>query len=109
MAAIRFRWTVRLENGDYYVDEAIGENSKPMASGPMSREAAIQMGDDRLSDARRRFELLMNEMSGRAAALTHKNNAAAKPKALPRVTAAVPENPSWRCRRRHDAGCRTPS
>jgi len=77
MAAIRFRWTVRLENGDYYVDEAIGENSKPMASGPMSREAAIQMVDDRESDARRRFEQLKNEMSGRAAALAHKNDAAA--------------------------------
>ena len=27
MAAIRFKWTVRLDNGDYYVDETIGENS----------------------------------------------------------------------------------
>jgi hypothetical protein len=77
MAAIRFRWTVRLENGDYYVDEAIGENSKPIASGPMPREAAIQMVDDRESDARRRFEQLKSEMSGRATALAHKNDAAA--------------------------------
>ena len=27
MAAIRFKWTVRLDNGDYYVDETIGEKS----------------------------------------------------------------------------------
>ena len=67
MAAIRFKWTVRLENGDYYVDETIGENSAPIVSGPMSREAAIQMVDDRESDARRRFEQLKSEMSGRGA------------------------------------------
>jgi hypothetical protein len=75
MAAIRFKWTVRLQNGDYYVDETIGENSAPIASGPMSREAAIQMVDDRESDARRRFEQLRSEMSGRggAADLAHKN------------------------------------
>ena len=29
MAAIRFRWTVRADNGEYYVDETIGENSNP--------------------------------------------------------------------------------
>jgi hypothetical protein len=41
----------------------------------MSREAAIQMVDDRESDARRRFEQLRSEMSGRggAADLAHKN------------------------------------
>jgi len=69
MAAIRFKWTVRLENGDYYVDESIGENSTPIVTGPMSREAAIQMVDDRESDARRRFELLKSEMTGRGAAV----------------------------------------
>ncbi|UPJ53304.1 hypothetical protein IVB30_19515 [Bradyrhizobium sp. 200] len=68
MASIRFKWTVRLENGDYYVDETIGENSAPIVTGPMSREAAIQMVDDRESDARRRFELLRSEMTGRGAA-----------------------------------------
>jgi hypothetical protein len=75
MASIRFKWTVRLQNGDYYADETIGENSAPIASGPMSREAAIQMVDDRESDARRRFEQLRSEMSGRggAADLAHKN------------------------------------
>ena len=65
MAAIRFRWTVRLDSGDYYVDETIGENSTPIVNGPMSREAAIRMVDDRESDARRRFEQLKNEMTGR--------------------------------------------
>jgi hypothetical protein len=67
MAAIRFKWTVRLDNGDYYVDETIGENSAPIVSGPMSREAAIQMVDERESAARRRFEQLKSEMSGRTA------------------------------------------
>jgi hypothetical protein len=68
MAAIRFKWTVRLENGDYYVDETIGENSVPIVAGPLSREAAIQMVDDREGDARRRFEQLRSEMAGLASA-----------------------------------------
>ena len=68
IASIRFKWTVRLDNGDYYVDETIGENSAPVVTGPMSREAAIQMVDDRESDARRRFEQLKSEMAGRGAA-----------------------------------------
>jgi hypothetical protein len=68
MAAIRFKWTVRLVDGDYYVDETIGESSAPIVTGPMSREAAIQMVDDRERDARRRFEQLKSEMTGRGAA-----------------------------------------
>jgi hypothetical protein len=69
MAAIRFKWTARREDtGDYYVDETIGENSVPISSGPMSRDAAIRLVDDRESDARRRFEQLKSEMTGRAAA-----------------------------------------
>jgi hypothetical protein len=68
MAAIRFRWTVRLDNGDYYVDETIGENSNPVISGPMTREAAVQLVDDREAQARRRFEQLKSEMTGRGAA-----------------------------------------
>ena len=70
MASIRFKWTVRFENGNYYVDETIGENSAPIVSGPMSREAAVQMVDDRESDARRRFEQVKSEMTGRDAAAT---------------------------------------
>lgn len=68
MAAIRFRWTVRLDNGEYYVDETIGENSTPVVSGPMSRDAAIQMVHDREAAAHRRFEQLKSEMTGRGAA-----------------------------------------
>ena len=69
MAAIRFKWTVRRDdNGEYYVDETIGENSLPVVSGPMSGEAAIRFVDDRETEARQRFEELRSEMTGRAAA-----------------------------------------
>ncbi|MCA1454086.1 hypothetical protein I6F35_12770 [Bradyrhizobium sp. BRP22] len=67
MAALRFKWTVREQDGQYYVDETIGENSKPLVSGPMGREAAINFVDDREADAHRRFEILKQEMSSRAA------------------------------------------
>ena len=68
MASIRFRWSMRRgDNDDYFVDETIGESSVPITSGPMSREAAIKMIDDREADARRRFEDLRNEMAGRSA------------------------------------------
>jgi hypothetical protein len=66
MAAIRFKWTVRLDDAEYYVDETIGQSSHPLVTGPMTREAAIQLVDDRESDARRRFEQLKTEMTGRA-------------------------------------------
>ena len=65
MAAIRFKWTVRLDDGDYYVDETIGENSSPLVTGPLDRDAAIQLVDDRETEARRRFEQLKSEMTGR--------------------------------------------
>jgi hypothetical protein len=68
MAAIRFKWTVRADHGDYYVDETIGENSNPIVNGPMSRDAAVQMVHDREADAHRRFEQLKSEMTGRGAA-----------------------------------------
>ena len=68
MAAIRFKWSVRRgDNGEYYVDETIGENSTPLVSGPLSKDAAIALVDERENEARRRFELLKNEMTGRAA------------------------------------------
>jgi hypothetical protein len=68
IAAIRFKWTVRRsDDGEYYVDETIGENSMPIASGPMSKDAAIKFVDDRESEALRRFEALRSEMTGRAA------------------------------------------
>ena len=69
MEAIRFRWIVRREeDGHYCVDETIGDNSRPMTSGPMSAESAIKFVDDRESEARQRFERLKSEMTGRAAA-----------------------------------------
>jgi hypothetical protein len=69
MAAIRLKWTVRREdNGKYYVDETIGENSTPVVSGPMSGDAAVKFVDDRESEAIRRFEALRAEMAGRGAA-----------------------------------------
>jgi hypothetical protein len=71
MAAIRFKWTARrTDSGEYYVDETIGENSTPVVNGPMSRDAAIWFVDDRESEARRRFEQLKSEMTGRAAILS---------------------------------------
>ena len=77
MEAIRFKWTVRRQDGgDYFVDETIGENSRPMVSGPMSEDAAIKLVDDREIEARRRFEALKGEMTGRSsepANLTWKN------------------------------------
>ena len=69
MATIRFKWTVRREdNGDYYVDETIGENSTPIVSGPMARDAAIRFVDEREREARQQFEQLKSEMAGRSAA-----------------------------------------
>ena len=67
MAALRFKWTVREQDGQYYVDETIGENSRPLVSGPMDREAAIKFVDDCEADAHQRFEVLKQEMSSRAA------------------------------------------
>jgi hypothetical protein len=77
IASIRFKWTARrAENGDYYVDETIGEDSAPVTSGPMGRDAAIRFIDDRESEARQRFENLRSEMTGRSAVtgLVRKDN-----------------------------------
>jgi hypothetical protein len=69
MESIRFKWTVRRESdGHYFVDETIGEDSRPVSTGPMSADAAIRFVDDQASEARQRFEALRNEMAGRAAA-----------------------------------------
>ena len=69
MAAIRFKWTVRRDDdGHFYVDETIGENSAPIVAGPMSGDEAVRMVDERESEARLRFEQLRAEMTGRAAA-----------------------------------------
>jgi hypothetical protein len=67
MEAVRFKWTARrAETGEYFVDEAIGENSPSIVLGPMSADAAIKLVDERESDARRRFEQIRSEMIGRA-------------------------------------------
>jgi hypothetical protein len=68
MASIRFRWSIRRgDDDDYFVDETIGENSASITSGPMSREDAVKLVDDREAEARRRFEDLRSEMAGRSA------------------------------------------
>jgi hypothetical protein len=65
LTAVRFKWTTRRdENGDYFVHETIGESSYPLISGPMTKEAAIELVDDRERAARRRFEELRSEMAG---------------------------------------------
>ena len=69
MASIRFKWTVRrAENGDYFVDETIGEGTAAITSGPMLGDDAVRFVDDREREARTRFDQLRAEMSGRAAA-----------------------------------------
>jgi hypothetical protein len=69
IAALRFRWTARrADNGEYFVDETIGENSTPIVAGPMSKDAAIRLIDERESEARHRFEQLRHEMTGSVAA-----------------------------------------
>jgi hypothetical protein len=77
MASIRFRWTARrAEDGEFYVDETVGESSARVTSGPMSRDAAIKLVDDRESEARQRYENLRSEMAGRSAvtSLLHKDS-----------------------------------
>ena len=69
MEAIRFKWTVRrTDDGDYYVDETIGESSAAHVTGPMWKDEAVKFVDDREREARQRYEQLRAEMSGRAAA-----------------------------------------
>lgn len=69
MAAIRLKWTVRrADDGGYYVDETIGENSATVVTGPMSADAAVNFVDEREREARQRFDALRSEMTGRSAA-----------------------------------------
>jgi hypothetical protein len=69
IAALRFKWTARRDdNGQYFVDETIGDNPSPIVSGPMTNEEAIQFVDDREHETRERFEQIRQEMTGRAAA-----------------------------------------
>jgi hypothetical protein len=68
MAALRFRWTVREDGAQYYVDETVGEGSTPLVNGPMDRDAAIKFVDDREAEARRRFVHFKHEIVSRTAA-----------------------------------------
>lgn len=65
LTAVRFKWSTRRgDNGDYFVDETIGESSYPLVSGPMTKEAAIEFVDGRERAARERFEALRSQMAG---------------------------------------------
>ena len=70
IASIRLKWTVRHDsNGQYFVDETIGDSSGCISHGPMSADAAVRFVDDQASEARQRFEALRSEMTSRAAAM----------------------------------------
>ncbi|MFB9267478.1 hypothetical protein ACFFWD_30775 [Bradyrhizobium erythrophlei] len=79
MAALRFRWTVREDNGRYFVDETVGEASPSLVNGPFDSDEAIKFVDEREAEARQRFEHFKQEMLGRAAAadLARKDNSEA--------------------------------
>ena len=73
-ASVPDRWPRSVSNGRCASTMATTMSTRPSAripaplvTGPMTREAAIQMVDDRESDARRRFEQLKSEMTGRSA------------------------------------------
>jgi hypothetical protein len=66
LATIRFKWTVRRgEDGQYFVQETVGNDSAPVIIGPLSADAAVEFVDERESEARQRFERLKNEMAVR--------------------------------------------
>ena len=69
IASIRLKWTVRREaNEEYYVDETVGDNSRPIVSGPTTKDAAVRLVDDREREAQRQFAQLRSEMASGAAA-----------------------------------------
>jgi hypothetical protein len=71
--ALRFKWTARpAGDGNYFVDETIGDNSRAMTSGPMPKEDAIRFIDERERDARQRFDALKDEMTGQRATATNR-------------------------------------
>jgi hypothetical protein len=64
LAALRFQWTARRgDNADYYVDETIGDSSRPISSGPMTAEEAIAFVDTKVKEAREQFDRLKAEMT----------------------------------------------
>jgi hypothetical protein len=74
--AIRFKWAARpAGDGNYFVDETIGDSSRVMTTGPMPREEAIKVIDERERDARRRFDALKSEMTGPRPSATDRKDA----------------------------------
>ena len=70
MPAIRFKWTVRRgDNGQFYVDETIGESSAPVTSGPMSRDAARDGACRKGAGERRRTQAARKALKLRPSAL----------------------------------------
>lgn len=66
--AIRFKWTARRDdNGDYFVDETIGEQSRAISSGPMAEDEVVAFVDTRVQEARERFDRLKTDMTMRPA------------------------------------------
>lgn len=62
--AIRFKWTARRDdNGEYYVDETIGEQSRAVSSGPIPEDEVVAFVDSRVKDARERFDRLKTDMT----------------------------------------------
>ncbi|MDF3812661.1 MULTISPECIES: hypothetical protein [Rhodopseudomonas] len=63
LEALRFRWTARHDgHGNYYVDETIGMNSRPISTGPMPRDEVVAYIDEREREARARYEALRIQM-----------------------------------------------
>lgn len=60
--ALRFKWTMRNDGGNYFVDETIGASSLPVTSGPLSRTEAVALIDQRERDTVKRFEMLRKEI-----------------------------------------------
>ena len=66
--AIRFRWTARRDdNGEFFVDETIGAQSRTMSSGPIPENEVIAYIDTRVHEARERFDKLKEDMTVRPA------------------------------------------
>lgn len=64
IALIRMRWTARAVGSiAFVVDEVMGDNGTPVTSGPMSREAAIQLIDQRAQAAHDRYAELRSELA----------------------------------------------
>lgn len=64
IASIRMRWTARAVGSiAFVVDEAMGDNGTSVTSGPMSREAAIKLIDERAQAAHDRYAQLRSELA----------------------------------------------